>query len=102
MGLESQNSAAEIKIRAERRAGELLTEIERKDSKENLKRGPTSQPGTPGDGYMNAIKAAGIPKTTAYNWQTMAKLPEPMFETAVQVAKEKELELTSAGGPRGE
>ena len=38
--LESKNAIAEIKLRAERRAGELLGAMERVCKKDNLKRGP--------------------------------------------------------------
>lgn len=60
----AQNEAAYVKILAERRAGSLLAQIERKPSG-----------GRPGKENPSTLKAfleeAGITESTAYRWQVM-------------------------------
>jgi hypothetical protein len=70
---EMQNWIAEIKLRAERRAGELLREMERH-------RGAATpfQPETAPPPRLEAD--LGIDRTTAHRWQTIASLPEQDFE----------------------
>ncbi len=66
-----QNQCAEIKIRAERRVGELLAEQDmhggdRKSDESKL------QPA--------ALKDMGIEKTQSHRWQAIAGIPENSFE----------------------
>jgi len=101
LGLEAQNKAAEIKIRAERRAGEILAEVERTPPAEVAKRGghakaATAQAGPKQRTYTETIKDAGIAHGTAQRWQAEASIPEPIFEAFVATAKEHGAELTSA------
>jgi hypothetical protein len=96
LGLETQNKAAEIKIRAERRGGELLAKIER-----------TSGPPTKGEKstrqreglktYSQTVKSAGLSEPTARRWQEVASIPAPLFEAHVLEAKASKAELTTAG-----
>jgi hypothetical protein len=97
IGLEAQNKAAEIKIRAERRAGELLAAVERKDHKP---RKTTRRPDGSITTYTDTIKSAGISEPSARRWQSISKIPEPQFEAFVQTAKEEGHELTSADAER--
>jgi hypothetical protein len=62
-GLAAQNEAAYVKILAERRAGELLSQVERKQGSRN------------GEGLRAIAAQSGIPETTAKRWQTLSKLP---------------------------
>lgn len=94
--LEMQNACAELKIRAERRAGELLKEMERANKNDNLKRGPMSQAETSGSEYSHAIDEANISRSTAYRWQTIAELPEENFEQEIAETKNNSNELTSS------
>ena len=99
---EMQNQAAEIRLFAERRAGELLADM-------------TKNPGTRGEGRprKNGTKNRRSISTTAYfplklddigiskdqssKWQRMAKLiDDATFETALIRAKERDGELTTA------
>jgi hypothetical protein len=99
---ELQNQAAEIRIRAERRAGQLLLDMEK-------------NPGTRGEGRpcKNGIKSRRSSRTTAYpptldeigiskdqscKWQRLAMLiDDATFERALVQAREKGGELTTAG-----
>ena len=93
--LDAQNYAAEIKLRAERRAGELLGEMER---------GKAGRPaensrhdvGNFSD-YQQALQGAGVEERTAQRWQSIAAVPEPTFEAHLQEVKASNEELTTSG-----
>lgn len=74
---EQQNAAAEIKIRAERKAGELLTAM-------NL---------TPGIG--NTVLPKGISKQQSSRWQQQAATPQAIFDNYISIRIEQGRELTS-------
>jgi hypothetical protein len=80
-GLEAQNHAAEIKIRAERRAGELLAGM---DLNGNRFSGPRLEP-------------LGIEKHESHRWQQIARVPEERFEAHLETVKAAGRELSSAG-----
>lgn len=84
-GLEAQNHAAEIKLRAERRAGELLTGI--------------VHPGNPqlSQGVTIGRIPDGITRAQSSRWQAEAAVPLPMFEQHIADVRESGGELTSAG-----
>lgn len=90
--LEMQNAIAEIKLRAERRAAELLAE---------LPRGRAGRPGRnssqPATNFEDALRELEIPRSTAYRWQAEATVPEDVFEQYIAEVKAEGQELTSAG-----
>jgi len=91
-GLEMQNDIAEIKLRAERRAGELLAEMERgQGQRTDL----TSRNDCGKSQYRQALEEVGVAERTAQHWQTEAQVPEEMFEHFVAATKALEQELTS-------
>jgi len=93
MSLEAQNRAAEIRIRAERRAGEMLRGLERG------KTGPKLSD-TMSDNYSEyrqVMNNADLNERTAHRWQMAAEIPEPTFEQHIEETKEAGKELTSAG-----
>lgn len=95
LGLEAQNHAAEIKLRAERRAGELLREVEREQgSRTDI----TSLP--PVTKLQEALDAAGTSNKTAHQWQQIAAIPAERFEAALAQNKADGHELTSSGMAR--
>ncbi len=78
--------ATEIKVRAERRAGELLAQVER-------------APGTVVPRWnevQQALKENGVAKVTAHRWQQLADIPEEQFDQSVNAMKEVMGEVTSA------
>ncbi|MFC1924061.1 hypothetical protein ACFLXA_01670 [Chloroflexota bacterium] len=91
-GLEIQNQCAEIKLRAERRAGEILASMEKHPP------GPKS-----GDGFQDGtelppkLSDLGIDKHDSHRWQLQASVPVDKFEQYAQAVKEKGGELASAG-----
>jgi len=85
-GLKQQNLCAEIKIRAERRCGEFLSD--------QIKHG--------GDRISRprlanlTLKDLGISKYQSHCWQSIAIIPEDIFETHIANVKSKNRELTTA------
>lgn len=89
-GLEMQNDVAEIKLRAERRAGELLAQVDRQQRgrpEKTLHDASISRP---------RLQDLGIEATQSHRWQQLAKVPEPVFEQHVATVKAERSELTSA------
>jgi hypothetical protein len=73
-GLAAQNEAAYVKILAERRAGELLREIERSKGG----RGKTDTT------LVRVLAEAGIPSMTAQRWQVLSQLPAARLNALVK------------------
>jgi protein gp37 len=84
-GLEAMNDAAEIKLRAERRLGELLAE--------------TVRPGNPqlSNGSTIGRLPEGVSRDNSSRWQRMAQVPAPAFERYVAEVRAAGQELTTAG-----
>jgi site-specific DNA-methyltransferase (adenine-specific) len=98
-GLEAQNHAAEIKIRAEVRAGELLAELPRtQGARTDLDLETTSdQAGPKLASFAETLEQADIGKANASRWQAMATLPADALEQHIAETRESGRELTSAG-----
>ncbi len=82
-----QNQCAEIKIRAERRAGELIPE--------QIKHGGDRK--TESRLQDATLKNIGIDKTESHRFQQVASIPEEKFEEHITNVKDKKKELTSIG-----
>jgi len=102
-----QNDAAEVKLRAERRMGELLQEQartgERATRAGNLRRGsPKGQPEPSGDAGAPArpptLEELGIKPMLAKRAQQVARVPVEKLETFIRTQREHEAgEITTAG-----
>jgi hypothetical protein len=91
-GVMAQNAAAEIKIRAERRAGEMLEEMQKRSGGDAMRarfHDETEVPPTFSD--------LGIDKMQAFYWQTVASVPDDVFEQHIDQIRSSGKELTSAG-----
>lgn len=95
LGLEAQNHAAEIKIRAERRAGELLTGLDRGKSPGRSGK-KVSSDGDQSE-YRQALDGCGITYQDANRWQKVAMLNEERFEALVATSRKDGAELTTGG-----
>ena len=94
VGLEMQNDAAELKLRAERRAGGMLAEMEKAKAgrpPENRSHDETDFRGAP------TLSNIGISKSQSHRWQAEASVPAEEFERYVSDTREQGKELTSAG-----
>lgn len=92
VSLELQNEATEIKLRAERRAGEMLAEMDLHGGGRPTETGnavlPVSAP---------KLSDLGITKMQSTRWQQQAKVPEQEFESHVNEIRESGRELTTKG-----
>lgn len=92
--LDNQNKIAEIKIRAERRAGQLLDEMPKATG------GQPYQKSTPDT--MSGVDPAptlidlGISHKQSSRWQSIATIPESIFEQTIAQTMADMEELTSA------
>ena len=95
--LQTQNHAAAIKVRAERRLGELTAEMEK--NKGGLMAGRDEiggyimQPPNSAPTYADM----GFNKVEAFRWQEIASIPEPVFESHLAETLASDDELTSSG-----
>jgi N6-adenosine-specific RNA methylase IME4 len=87
---EAQNHAAELKLRAERRLGEMLKEIERSEGGR-----PEKNSFHHGTSYQQVLKENEIGRTTAHRWQLESSMPEETFERFIAETKAEADELTS-------
>jgi N6-adenosine-specific RNA methylase IME4 len=78
---EAQNVAAEVALRARRRAGELLAEM----------------PGFGRGKKLVTMTDLGIGQSDSKRWQRIAGLPEGTFEEYIHATIEADKELTTAG-----
>ena len=84
---EAMNKCAAIKIRAERRAGEMLKDIEKNKGgrpSENRSHDATS------------LSDLGLTKSDSSRWQRLANIPENRFDDFIEMVLERTKELTSA------
>lgn len=87
LGMDSQNRAAEVRFLAERRAGQLLSEMKRKGERHAGK-------GREKERSKNlTVKLAdlGVQKHESARWQALADLPETAFRNAVTEGMQERL-----------
>lgn len=86
-GIVAANAAAEIKLRAERKAGEMLAAMENHGGDRKSK----SQPAT------LKLDDLGINKTQSSRWQQEATVPEEKFTEFLEDCRDNGKEVTQAG-----
>lgn len=92
LSLEMQNKAAEIKLRAERRCGELLGEM--------AERGERATDGKPSQDVMVSpptLADLGVEPMQSSRWQKLAAIPAPAFERYIADKRDSAQEITTAG-----
>ncbi len=87
LGLEIQNYAAEVKLRAERRAGSLLAKLKL--------HGGDRREETSNDRLT--LEDVGVTKDQSSRWQLTAAVPEKEFDRYVSRTREESGEVTTAG-----
>lgn len=85
-GRELANDAAEMKLRAERKAGDMLAEMDKPKNQHDA--GCSVQPAT--------LSELGIEKTQSHRWQRIAAVPDEAFEQYIAEKRETG-EITTAG-----
>lgn len=91
LGLQMQNDAAEVKIRAERRVGELLADTE-------LNKGgrPKENQSNDTTGFYS-LKEMGLSRDDSSRWQKLAGMSDVDFEQYLASTRDAGKELTTAG-----
>lgn len=84
--------ATELKVRAERRCGELL-QAEVLKPVATLKRGPV----VPSCDNGKKLPEIGLTRNESSRFQKLASIPEPRFEAAIAEAKATRHQVTTAG-----
>jgi hypothetical protein len=87
LGLDVQNRAAEVKLRAERQAGKLLGQL--------MLRGGDRRSKSHHDRLK--LDDLGLTANQSKRWQLQARVPEEAFREHVQQTRSEGKELTSAG-----
>jgi len=90
LGRQASIDAAEIKVRAERRLGELLAEMDRAGRGRQPSKCSTAE-------HLPTLPDMGITRQDSHRWQRMAGVPVEAFEAHVAEARRGERDLTSAG-----
>jgi phage N-6-adenine-methyltransferase len=97
LSLAIQNLCAEIKLRAERRAGELLGQLPREPGRRTdlttSSRGEIRSEPT----YTQLLQHAGIDDSAAYRYQRVAAVPQPIFERYIAKTRLDGEELSRTG-----
>lgn len=84
--LAAQNYAAEIKLRAERKCGQLLAKMDGHGSNQHKRKSHAD----------TSLSDLGISKMQSHRWQTEAEVPDDVFDKFVSVTHESDRELTSS------
>jgi hypothetical protein len=87
LGLDVQNRAAEVKLRAERQAGKLLSQLMLRGGDRRSK------------GHSDRLKLddLGLTSNQSKRWQMQARIPENLFRDHITQTCKDGKELTSAG-----
>jgi hypothetical protein len=94
MNVDAERKATEVRIRAEIRAGELLSKMERGKAGRPKKNGATVAPNSD---YQQALTTAGVNKRTAERWQELAAVPKSAVEAALRDPEKKPTTSDSKG-----
>lgn len=88
---QAERRASEVRLRAERRSGELLKELARADYNRSPGRGgkesasnDTTQIPAEKSPYAEALERTGVSRQTANRYQALANIPEQDFEDALR------------------
>lgn len=90
LGLQMQNQCAEVKLRAERRTGEMLKEMDLH------KGGRPTRNSSQGENGFPKLSELGIDRNMSSRCQLIASIPEAAFDTFIRDLTGRGKELTSA------
>jgi hypothetical protein len=88
--------ATEIKVRAERRAGEMLAQMPKNQGAKFNGRAPDGSVRQSIDVSAETLADVGVTPMQSSRWQALAAMPDEHFETAVATAKESAGQVTTA------
>lgn len=93
--------ATDIKVRAERRAGEMLSSMAERGERASQGDGPKFDPANSSIAELSTdrpmtLAELGVNKRESHRWQQLASMSEEHFETAVATAKDTAGQVTTA------
>lgn len=93
--------ATEIKVRAERRAGEMLARMAESGERAVQGDGPKFDPANSSIAELatdrpKTLEELGVNKRESHRWQSLASMSDEHFETAVATAKDTAGQVTTA------
>ena len=94
-----QNQCAEIKLRAERKAGELLGEMGKNKGTQGQLNGRDSSGGftmKPPEENISTLSKMGLDKNDSFRFQLIASLPVSDFEAEIATTVARNQELTTS------
>lgn len=94
-GLDAQNAATEIVLRAERRLGELTREMPKASKAEAGRAGGKASRNDGLASKSSALTSLGASKQEASRWEKLAGIPEARFEEQIATVKAKAEKLTT-------
>lgn len=97
LGQDAMNEAAEIKLRAERKAGEALAAMDKNRGGGFTHGKPTDSQAESVTEHPPTLADLDITPKQSMNWQAEATVPEPIFEAHIQTAKQNGDPLTTSG-----
>lgn len=90
--VDMQNKFAEITLRCERRAGEMLREMPKNEGGR-----PTENLSISTTGFPPKLSDIGITRDQSSQWQAIANIPQETFEQHIEEVKASRQELTTTG-----
>lgn len=87
--------ATEIKLRAERRAGEMLAELPKQSGAKGKGSNQYKKVLDSSNGEATSLKDLGISHNQSSQWQQVAKIPEKTFEKVLTAVQPNEKPLTT-------
>lgn len=98
-GIVAANAAAEIKLRAERKAGEMLKAMENQNPGPKPKLKPGPNPNEIGNTMLpiSSLDDLGVTKIQSSRWQQEASVPEEKFTEFLEDCRDNGKEVTQAG-----
>ena len=87
---QAERNAADIRIRAERRVGQMLAELQRAAPGDRGQGRPSENHVSsldviiPKSEYAQTLEQVGISRQTANRYESLARLPDPSFEAAMR------------------
>lgn len=94
LGFEAENYASEIKLKAERRVGEILRQMAAQGERATGRPDKQSQP--------VILSDLGIEPNESSKWQRLADVPQREFDKYIETQKEAGQPITIAGVLRGQ
>lgn len=93
---EAQNHAAEISLLASRKAGEILSRLDKDTPKQAGAKKAAASVAAPSE-YRKALEDTHTPERTAEHWQHLAKVPTKVVDEYLEQARSTNADISASG-----